>query len=540
MHGSRSAYYIIGEGVLAEPDFLCGGNHAGAPHADASPAVSPFKFGRLFPPRRGQDLTDAQRDEMVKALVQLGLRMDDPGKFSGKPQEPLDSNIPSGYTYLGQFIAHEVTFDNTDDLLPFEPDPANFRSPSLDLDSLYSDGPGGDESKRMYQEADLAKLKLDRTGKLFDNPNNNSFESDLPRDRNDKFRALIGDPRNDENLPVAQTTVALIKFHNKVVDVLRAEGHPPADLFECARIQVIRHFQWIILKDYLPTLVDQDVIDGAVARAWDRFKVKGPEDLYMPLEFSAAAFRIGHTMVRGVYRWNEHHASKNMNLVNRSATLIDLFVRTAFRGVFGKLGRGLEGDWVIDWRRFYRFPNHPAAALLPNYSLPDSDINMAGRLDTRFTMPINGMSSFNGNLPPERRSIPVRNLLRGFALGLPTGEEVAELLQEEPLTEAELMDNEVHAAVLGSPLFWKKTPLWYYILKESEARKGGNKLGRVGGRIVAETLVGLIKNSRYSILKSPDWYPRFTNRGVKGTASAQFGMTDLLEFLRPVDVNPYK
>lgn len=543
MHGSRSAYYIIGEGVLSEPDFLCGGVRAGAPPADAQPSVSPFKFGRLFPPRRGMELTATQRDVMVNALVQLGLRMNNPEAFSGQPPpDPgtLNSKIPAGYTYLGQFIAHEITFDNTDDLLPVEPDPANLRSPSLDLDSLYGDGPGGEESKRMYQDGDPAKLKLDRTGKLFDNPNHPGFDSDLPRDKERGFRALTGDPRNDENLPVAQTTVAFIKFHNLVVDDLRAQKHTDADIFDCARVQVIRHFQWIILKDYLPTLVDQDLIDGAVARDWDRFKVKRSEDLYMPLEFSAAAFRIGHTMVRGAYRWNEHHASKNMSAVNRSATLMDLFVRTAFRGAFGAQRRGLEGDWVIDWRRFYRFPNHPADEHLPNHFLPDSDINMAGRIDTRFTMPISDMPSFNGNLPPERRSITVRNLLRGFALGLPTGEEVAELLQEEPLTEEELMGNEVHAAVLGGPLFWKKTPLWYYILKEAEVRRGGNRLGRVGGRIVAETLVGLIKNSRHSILKSPGWFPRYTRRGVRGTESAQFGMTDLLECLLPTDVNPYQ
>jgi hypothetical protein len=85
--------------------------------------------------------------------------------------------------------------------------------------------------------------------------------------------------------------------------------------------------------------------------------------------------------------------------------------------------------------------------------------------------------------------------------------------------------------LLLSPLFKGKTPLWYYILKEAELN-GGSRLGRVGSRIVAETLVGVIKNSRYSILNEHNqfiWYPSY-GRGEAGTESATFEMVDLLSF----------
>jgi hypothetical protein len=528
-HGRRNAYYIVGEGVFQEPAFLSGG-HGCPVAAHAGDSTFPtFKFGRMFPmpPKR---MTSKEWVELSEGLVHLGLCMNNPAKYCKQEASPAppDSNIPAGYTYLGQFIAHEITFDNTQELLAVEPNPQNLRSPSLDLDSLYGEGPSDEQSRRLYEDGNPALLKLDWTIPL---GSGRLFQNDLPRDKDNKFRALIGDPRNDENLAVAQTHVAFIKFHNKVVGTLKAQGHSAPDLFDCARIQVIRHFQWLILHDYLPTIVDNEVLECVRMHGPRWFRPGGPDDLYMPLEFSAAAFRIGHTMVRSEYQWNRFHAQGESG--TKSATLSDLFDQTAFSGMIGKVSpKGLPGDWVIDWRRFYEFPEGS------KNRIDKSRINMAGKLDAHFDMHLNEMKGFNHvNLPPEKQSITVRNLLRGFALGLPTGEEVAEWIGEEPLRPAQMATGP-HAAMLSAPVFKGKTPLWYYILKEAELN-GGSKLGPVGSRIVAETLVGLIKNSRYSILKCPGWYPRYTARGVPGTESATFGMVDLLEFTGPANVKPY-
>jgi len=519
MHGSRSAYYILGEGVVHEPEFLSGGHSCPAGGAAALPPPLLFKFGRMFP-RPERRMTEREWFELSEGLIKLGLCMNNPAKYCNQPptEPPGDSTIPAGYTYLGQFITHEISFDNTQDLPPVEPDPANLRSPSLDLDSLYGAGPGDEQSRRMYEDGPSpARLKLGKTdgGDVFPNK-----ENDLPRDRETK-RALSGDPRNDENLAVAQTHVAFIKFHNQVVDMLKAEGHAPGDVFECARIQVIRHFQWIVLHDYLPRLVDKDVIECVLEHGRRWFRVGRPEDLYMPLEFSAAAFRIGHTMVRGEYQWNLYHAKE----LGRSsgAFLPELFGQTEFSGEIGKREHSaLPTDWIIDWRRFYEFTE-------ARYRIDKSRGNMARSIDPHFDFHLNEMNNFpHGNLPPEKRSITVRNLLRGFALGLPTGEEVARCIGEEPLSRGQVASGP-YQELLSAPAFEGKTPLWFYILKEAELN-GGSKLGTVGGRIVAETLIGLIENSRYSILEAPGWLPRYTERRDEKAGLPLFEMVDLLQF----------
>ena len=335
-------------------------------------------------------------------------------------------------------------------------------------------------------------------------------------------------PRNDENLAVAQIHVAVIKLHNKEVDKLRSEGHPPETLFECARKEVVKHFQWVVLHDFLPRIVDPEVLDCVIKHGPGWFTVTKKNDLFMPLEFSAAAFRLGHSMVRDEYQWNKFHASELGS--KAGAQLGELFEQTAFSGIIGKSKstQGLPADWVIDWRRFFRFPTYP---IDPKRS------NLAEKIDTNFDFHLDQMSGFpHGDLPVEKRSITVRNLLRGFALGLPTGEEVAKFIGEPEMPPEELT-NGPHQQLLSSAIFAGKTPLWYYILKEAE-RKGGNRLGRVGSRIVAETLVQLIKNSSFSIIGDTTWSPKFTNRRDPVTSAPVFeGMVDLLDYAGVV--NPY-
>jgi len=432
--------------------------------------------------------------------------------------EPEDSEIPSGYTYLGQFIAHEITFDNTQELPMVQPDPQNLRSPSIDLDSLYGAGPGDDESKKLYEDADPARLKVGETTetgsfkRTFDN-------YDLPRDKK-TGEGLIGDPRNDENLPVAQTHVALINFHNNVVRDLRSQGYNADDLFDCARRQVVRHFQWVIIHDYLPTILDVEVLDCVLKHGPNWFRANSKDDLFMPLEFSAAAFRIGHSMVRDGYQWNVYH-STDLG-AEHPPSLSQLFDQTAFSGIIGKDGANpsLQSEWIIDWRRFFNFPEELG------YQTATTGLNKARRIDTNFSFPLHKMERFpHHDLPEEKRSITVRNLLRGFALGLPTGEEMAEWIGETPLCHEDVA-NGPHSELLSTPIFKGKTPLWYYVLKEAELR-GGSRLGPVGSRIIAETLVGLIRHSCYSILAHPEWRPKY-GRLDPETGSVRFEMTDLL------------
>ena len=471
-------------------------------HSAAASETKPslFKFGRLL------------GEETIECLINLGTSM---GNATTD-----DSGIPSGYTYLGQFIAHEITFDGTKDLPANGSWPTSARSPQIDLDSLY--GASDEQSTRFYQE-DGIHLK---TGPTDGDPR--SYDNDLPRD--EKGVALIGDERNDENLMVAQVHVAFIKFHNKVVDVL-ADSIPQHKLLETARAEVVRHFQWIILNDHLKTLLDPLVLDDVLTKGPRLFKVESPQNLFMPIEFSAAAFRFGHSMVRNKYEWNFFHSSEVEG--KKPVPLDQLFDQTHFSGEIGRVSfqtSRLQSQWVIDWRRFFDFKD------FTQYPPPIPGINKARKIDTSINMGLEKIPGFpHEPLPLRERSIAVRNLLRGYALGLPSGEELARWCEAAPLTQPEISSG--YEQCLNSRVLQGKTPLWYYILREAEVRGLGERLGPVGSRIVAETLIGLIKNSRYSILGN-NWEPlEKCWRPGSEPGSVTFEMVDFLNFADVV--NPF-
>jgi hypothetical protein len=557
MHDVRIAYLVLGEKPIMESEFLpsAGGGCpiTGRRAPTGKPEYPLVKFGRMFPPRRMEGLSEERLMEIAGSLIKLGKCIDNPrGCHDEQALRQGESNIPAGYTYLGQFITHEITFHKTDELGLVELKPENVRSPSLDLDSLYGGGPDHPRSIELYEpDVFRARLKVGWTQPpLLSDSSQRSpfpeFQNDLPRraqgDEKERGAAIVGDERNDENLPLAQTHVAFIRFHNRVVEDLKGrrykEDYPrPADvhLFDKARAEVVRHFQWIVLKDYLPRIVGQDLVESLTRKPSEWFNPKSEADLFIPLEFSAAAFRIGHSMVRRDYTWN-----LVLGVVNQS----QLFTHTKRSGNLGGLDR-LNSTWVIDWKNFYDF--RPFAV-----KYPPRDFSKAGKIDTTFDFRLEKVPGFQ-HLPQPggqqggnplfngEQALPVRNLLRGLALGLPWGEDVADELKEKRLEPEQLRDGP-HAELLDA--FGGKTPLWFYVLKEAKWRGKDGRLGPVGGRIVAETLIGLIRHSRHSILRPvegkesewelSDWRPAYGRRwdvpeGVK------FEMVDLLRAADVVD-----
>lgn len=523
-HWGRDDFFIAGEGLSSAPPYMSGAGHScirpGSPafgHVD----VVNFKFGRMFERCRGRQSAETP-ERMLEMLLRLGTCMNSAAAHPAPSDGSEDSDIPAGYTYLGQFIAHEVTFNQREEFTPCDSAPASMRSPHIDLDSLYGAGPDCPVSAHLYR--DHARLKEGRTTPLPDL--NKEFDNDLPRGAGaagNPKEALIGDPRNDENLTVAQTHLAFIKFHNKVVDALEADGCPPRSLFPCARKTVAQHFQWLILEDYLPRLLDPSVLNLVRNRPPAQLRVEDEDGVFMPLEFSAAAFRVGHSMIRDRYEWNAYHCSEGPT-ASGPAHLFQLFKLTNFSGDLDGAPT-LKSDWVVDWRRFYDFESCDPRGNRPRP-------NMARKIDTIFDIRLDKVPGYpHLDMPVTHRSLTARNLLRGFALGLPTGEEVAEQLGVEPISEREVVSGP-HAEVLGDPAFRGMTPLWYYILKEAELN-GGSRLGPVGSSIIAETLIGLIRKSPYSILETPDWQP-FPARRTSG-GGRRFEMTDLLNFADCVD-----
>jgi hypothetical protein len=375
------------------------------------------------------------------------------------PSFPSDSNpdIPAGYTYLGQFIDHDITFDALSKLKRRnDPDElVDFRTPRFDLDSLYGTGPVG--SPHLYEWRRPSKRGLELLVGV--NADGDDFEPhDLPR--NQQGRALIGDPRNDVHVIVSQLHLLFIRFHNRVVEVLR-EQHPRLandDLFEQCRQTVRWHYQWIVVHDFLPKVTGVD-IDG-LERAffvWD-------DAPFMPVEFSGAAYRFGHSMARPAYD------------LNAATGHVPIFAADDDPDPDKHLGgfRRLPFGWTVDWSRFFH-TEHEA----PQHSR---------RIDTKLSAPLFQLPS---GVDPSRRALAYLNLRRGVALGLPSGQDVAGAMGAAPLDGVE-----------------EPTPLWYYLLREAEDKADGRHLGPVGGRIVAEVLMGLLEGDPQSYVhEKPAWKP---------------------------------
>ncbi len=521
-HDAPSSYYLVGEGfeptLPPEAPLHTEAFHQPDPSAHDSKRDEKreFKFGRLFPRRV---VPDEQAAAEVRGLKALGQAMNNTPNGE-------DSTIPAGYTYLGQFLTHEITFDETEDLATDQIEDLSQveqgRSPSIDLDSVYGRGPTDCKHGPLFYE-DHARLKEGRTFPVHDC--NRRIPYDLLRGAagSDDIKAVIPDRRNDENLAIAQTHLAFIKFHNKVVDDL-PKSVPEAEQFKAARKTVVRHFQWIVLRHFLPRVIDPGVLEcverSAKAYCGPKFFKPSPTyGLFMPVEFSAAAFRFGHSMVRKDYQWNYFHHSP----FRSPMPIMALFRHTGFSGNLGGLRR-LAADRVIDWRRLYDFREAGLHTDGPDY-------NRAKRIGTGFSFKLNEVLLYPHTSQQDFRPLPVRNLIRGFTLGLPTGQDVARTVGITPMTPDEVAAGP-HEALLREYSFHERTPLWYYVLKEAE-RGGGSRLGPVGSRLVAETLVGIIMHSDHSILRGKCWRPHIGPRASQGI----FDMVDLLhyiDFVNPV------
>ncbi|MBD0256364.1 MAG: hypothetical protein ICV83_11655 [Cytophagales bacterium] len=251
-------------------------------NSQPSEQTDPFRYSRLFP-----DLKAIQPDDAL--LVKLGRKggiLEDPG--GGKAGDARTR--AAGITFLGQFINHDITFDRYLSLT--EPnDPAevrNFRNPTLGLDSLYGLGPT--QSPQLYDPQDPALLRIGL--------NDQRQPNDLPRDANGK--ALIGDERNDESKITSQLHLAFLKFHNAVVAHVRREKRaPPEEVFAGAQQLVRWHYQWLVLHDFLPQVVDKAVVDDVLTNRRAFYQPVGRPTV--PIEFSLAAFRFGHSMVKPTY-----------------------------------------------------------------------------------------------------------------------------------------------------------------------------------------------------------------------------------------------
>jgi hypothetical protein len=439
------------------------------------------------------------------------------------------SRVPAGYTYLGQFVDHDLTFDKTVVALGDQVSPADLlqgRSPTLDLDSLYGAGPTDPVSAEFY--ADDRHLKVGKTVRT--PPDRARVGFDLARVGTEESgpnrrRALIPDHRNDENLAVAQHHLAMTRFHNRVVDTLDP-GTPANERFGRARRLVVLHYQWMLRTDYLRRICDRAIVDDVFANGRKVFEV-GADPFSMPtmpVEFSVAAFRLGHSMIRRSYDWNARFPAN-------AGTLDFLFEFSGTSGFLAEGDRALPSNWIADWRRLYAFSSVGRPDLKP----PAGTGNLARGIDTVLAEPLAFLppGSFGGtddDFGTLQGNLAFRNLARAGMVRLATGQQMAAHLISRGvavtrLTPTQLVEGDGGAVLDGLTAaqrqrFVAATPLWFYILREAELN--GGRLTGVGGRIVAETFHRAMEGSTFSIVRNPEFRPRL------GGAANRFTMPDLL------------
>jgi hypothetical protein len=422
-------------------------------------------------------------------------------------------NLFAGFTFIGQFIDHAITLDTTPlALQQGDPDATvNFRTPRYDLDSVYGKGPGTEP--QFYDPGDRDKLLVAK---------NDYGVLDMGRDFDGL--AIIPDRRNDENLIIVQFHKAMAQFHNRIVDYVRAQGMRKEWVFETARRLTRWHYQWAVIHDFLPRFVGKGLVpNGTVYK-----EVAGKPPVinllyykptnrdgrpFMPVEFAVAAYRFGHSLVRPFY------------VLNASTELrggVPVF------GPEGPLEFNLNGGRPIPFK-----PNTDPTDTDPTHDLnlvmewknilPDLGFDGARpprKIDALLSKPLANLPGSAVPPPDLTKHLAVRNNRRGKAVGLPSGQQVAKAMRVTALSNSALgLDNDPG---------WKgEAPLWFYILKEAELLQDAQQLGPVGGRIMAETLVGLLQRDPNSYLYlDPAWKPAPPIAPETG----KFEFADLLTF----------
>lgn len=452
-----------------------------------------------------------------------------------------NAGIPAGYTYFGQFVDHDITFDPASSLQQ-QNDPdglVDFRTPRLDLDCLYGRGPA--DQPYMYDghkfRFGVALTELDAASSARDLPRYAGVENPpLPQ------RALIGDKRNDENVIVSQLHSAMLQFHNKFVDLSPRAG------FEETQRQVRWHYQWLVVNDYLVRICGKEVIDAILPKRLVSAPIdqKQPQllfyrkrnDAFMPIEFSVAAYRFGHSMVRPIYRLNTR-LKGGENPLKATPDEIKRGIAGRFFIFAGLPQRGLNGfdafptQWAIDWSLFFDIDGSGKKGginrVQPSYKIDTSLVNPLGFLpefsmvNNKPPLTVDSLQAKPKDKLRDPANLAQRNLLRGMAMGLPSGQAIADAMGVARVPEDKLWIGKAVFKDLPKsktlsqldPSFANNAPLWYYVLAEAQyewrlqAKDDATPLtlGSVGKRIVAETIIGLLWADGHSYLRQA---PNFT------------------------------
>ena len=521
VYSSTSTEALSAEERRSATRLMGNGTRSDRRKTDSLDVVMGGRYTKLFPrlPVAMFDQTDLEL--LARAMT---ASPEIPGQ-EAKDDPEENRAIPAAYTYLGQFVDHDITFDPVSRLHESLTSAqlqalVDLRTPRFDLDNLYGRGP--DDQPYLY--------KKDRVRMLLGQPlSGNPYDPgavQLPRGPN--RRALIGDPRDDENRIVAQLHAIFLRFHNKVVDQLGGKKNVS---FQEVRQQVRWHYQWVLVNDFLRVILDEQTYRSVFPDPYGPVTtITGPweHDLdLMPVEFSAAAYRFGHSMIRPRYR---------LNAKIERPIFSNAHGHTADLGGF----RPIPAGWAIDWQFFIDLGHGagPAAGGRKSGRVARKP-QLSYKIDTSLVHPL-------GHLPAriarDPSSLALRNLERGVTFQLPSGQRVAEALGIQVIPDEELMIGEATADSPQRPITWISTsfagnaPLWAYILSEAQVTSWRRphpglamndipiKLGPLGGRLVAEVFASLLRRDPTSYLSAKPTFTPIPGFAPNGT----FGLAELI------------
>lgn len=450
------------------------------------------RFGRMF--RKISPLYNHPAE-----LVKLGAKG---GPMDSENSPGFTKTVPLGHIFFGQFIDHDITFDTSSNFTSVNTPEVieNDRTPTLDLDNIFGGGP--EQSPYLYQSKDLYLL----TGKSNNNYGQGQDEEEHDLMRNSHGTAIIGDPRNDENRVISQMQLAIIRFYNAVYKDVKDSGdyHSSDEIYEKAREITTWHYQWIVVNEFLPKLCGQKIVNDILGKGRKWYH---PHEPYIPVEFSVAAYRFGHSMI-----------NQNMKLQKNGQE------HSIFSPQFGQgFAKITDTDQIVEWEVFFDY---------------DQTYQRAEKLDTKMATDLLELPFVNGSAAD--KSLATRNLRRGQSFLLPSGESLASYMKEEAEHHGFEFDpqiddvvNHINNSIDGHNIDLSAgTPLWYYILAEAEeigrvdsssGSTPGEGLGPLGATIVAEVLIGLLELDDHSYLGSNrDWTPHLGS-------NHHFTMKDLME-----------
>ncbi|MRG61205.1 peroxidase [Agromyces sp. CFH 90414] len=454
------------------------------------------RFGRLFgrgfsvwePPGAG----DLEKQVAIHEFAVTEMFAED---------TPPDSAMPVGYTYLGQFVDHDITFDPQSSLTKHnDPDGLqNFRSPRLDLDSLYGRGPDDQpylyDQQRVLHDGFAGFLRIGRGQAT-------SFvEPDLQR--NADGVAIIGDPRNDENVIVSQLQLAFAQLHNRILQQLADAATGPATagrkLFLEAQRITVWFYQYVVWNDFVSRITEGSIFAKALTIDDDGGDGTGPrysvtwglddvydwsENPFMPVEFSVAAYRFGHSMIRGGYQINfpvQNGVGHEFGKPIFAAPPVPAAHAVTAGPADLRGGRALPEKHTLQWDWYFDFVSSRKGPPTPFPQL-------AHKIDTHLSRSVFAIPAGPGVTNP----LAELNIKRGWRMELPPATEVATALHIEPMPIEHPMEES----------------LWVYILKEAQVQQDGERLGAVGSTLVAAVFSGLLRGDPFSYLnRAPHWTP---------------------------------